>query len=361
MVDRTDEDLMRQALDLGAAARSTTSPRPWVGAVVDPGGFAGATAGRTGPHAEVVALNAAGDAARGATLAVTLEPCCHHGTTPPCTDAIIEAGISRVIVGVEDPDQRVSGKGVAALREAGIDVITGVLHAQVTEQLAAYLHHRRTARPYVVLKLGATLDGSTAAPDGSSRWITGANARTDVHRIRSESDAILVGAGTVRSDDPSLTVRLGEDEAEDHDPDHDPLRVVLGDVPSDARVVPALSWHGTLDGLLDDLGARGVLQLLVEGGSKVAASFHEAGLIDRYVIFMAPAIFGGRESRPMFDGTSRPTIDDVWRGRIVSVERLGEDVRIEVVPRSDVGDPSQGANGPGPTPGSDRAPESGGS
>jgi diaminohydroxyphosphoribosylaminopyrimidine deaminase/5-amino-6-(5-phosphoribosylamino)uracil reductase len=333
MSDRSDEDLMRQALDLGAGARSTTSPRPWVGAVVDPGGFAGATTGRTGPHAEVVALEAAGEAARGATLAVTLEPCCHHGTTPPCTDAIIAAGISRVVTGIEDPDPKVAGKGHDALRAAGIEVVTGVLASQVSDQLAPYLHHRRTGRPYVVVKLAASLDGRTAAPDGSSQWITGANARTDVHRIRSESDAILVGAGTVRADDPSLTVRLGEDDAEDHDPAHDPLRVVLGEIPDGARVLPALSWTGDLAELLDDLGGRGVLQLLVEGGARAAAAFHESGLVDRYVVYLAPAIFGGNDARPMFDGAAAATIDDVWRGRIVSVERLGEDVCIEVVPR----------------------------
>jgi diaminohydroxyphosphoribosylaminopyrimidine deaminase/5-amino-6-(5-phosphoribosylamino)uracil reductase len=333
MSERSDEDLMRQALDLGAGARSTTSPRPWVGAVIDPGGFAGATTGRTGPHAEIVALEAAGEAARGATLAVTLEPCCHHGTTPPCTDAIIAAGISRVVSGVEDPDPKVAGKGHAALRAAGIEVVTGVLEQHVTDQLAPYLHHRRTGRPYVVVKLGATLDGRTAAPDGSSQWITGPNARTDVHRIRAESDAILVGAATVRVDDPSLTVRLGEDDAADHDPEHDPLRVVLGEIPPGARVEPALSWTGPLDGLLDELGGRGVLQLVVEGGAATAAAFHEAGLVDRYVVYLAPAIFGGDAARPMFAGTAAPTIDELWRGRFVSVERLGEDVRIEVVPR----------------------------
>lgn len=335
MSERTDEELMRQALDLGAGARSTTSPRPWVGAVVDPGGFGGATAGRTGPHAEVLALQAAGDAARGATMAVTLEPCDHHGTTPPCTEAIIAAGVARVVVGTEDPDAQVSGRGIERLRAAGIEVVTGVLEAKVVEQLAPYLHHRRTGRPYVVLKLGATLDGRTAAPDGSSRWITGRAARTDVHRLRAESDAILVGAGTVRSDDPVLTVRLGEDDAADHDPAHDPRRIVLGAIPPGARVEPATSWTGPLDELLDELGRDGVLQLMVEGGATAAAAFHGAGLVDRYVVYLAPAIFGGDDARPMFAGSAAPTIDDVWRGRIVDVERLGDDLRIEVEPRTE--------------------------
>ncbi len=333
MSERSDEELMRQAMDLAAGARSTTSPRPWVGAVIDPGGFGGATTGRTGPHAEVVALQAAGGAAAGATLAVTLEPCCHHGTTPPCTDAIIAAGVGRVVVGVEDPDPLVAGRGIAALRAAGIDVVTDVLEAQVADQLAPYLHHRRTGRPYVVCKLGATLDGRTAAPDGSSRWITGAAARADGHRMRSESDAILVGAGTVRADDPELTVRLSEDDAEDHDPSHDPLRVVLGEIPAGARIEPALSWTGPLDALLDELGGRGVLQLLVEGGATTAAAFHAAGLIERYVFYVAPAIFGGDDAHPMFAGAGAPDMESLWRGRIVDVQRLGEDIRIEVAPR----------------------------
>ncbi len=333
MSERSDEELMRQALDLGAGARSTTSPRPWVGAVLSPGGFAGATTGRTGPHAEVVALQAAGEAAQGATLAVTLEPCCHHGTTPPCTDAIIAAGVRRVVVGVQDPDPLVAGGGLIALREAGIEVVTGVLQSQVTDQLAPYLHHRRSGRPYVVLKLASTLDGRIAAPDGSSKWITGANARTDVHRIRSESDAILVGAGTVRADDPSLTVRVGEDDATDHDPSHDPLRVVLGVIPAGARVEPALSWTGSLGDLLDELGSKGVLQLLVEGGAGAAGAFHRAGLVDRYVIYYSPAIFGGDDAKAMFSGAAAPTVDELWRGRIVSSERLGEDLRVEVVAR----------------------------
>ena len=319
-----DERHMRRAIELAATVRRTTSPNPWVGSVVEPGGFEGATAPPGGPHAEVEALRAAGGAARGATLYATLEPCAHHGRTPPCVDGIVDAGISRVVVGIEDPDERVRGAGVRALRAAGVTVDVGICADAVRAQLAPYLKHRATGRPWVVLKLAATLDGRTAAPDGSSRWITGDAARADAHRLRAESDAVIVGAGTVRADDPALTVRDA--------PGDDPLRVVLGGAPEGAKVHPALELTGDLGGVLDELGRRGVLQAMVEGGATVAGDFHRAGLVDRYVLYLAPAFFGGDDARPLFAGAGAPTIAEVWRGRIVSVERLGEDVRIECSP-----------------------------
>ncbi len=333
-----DVEHMRRAMALAATVRDRTAPNPWVGGVVVPRGtgiegqrddratgFEGATAPPGGPHAEVVALAAAGEAAGGATLYVTLEPCAHHGRTPPCTDAIVAAGVARVVVGVEDPDPQVAGRGIAALRAAGIEVVVGVAADEVTEQLAPYLKHRETGWPWVVLKMAASLDARTAAPDGTSRWITGEAARRDVHRLRASSDAVLVGAGTVRADDPELTVRLddGVERAQ-------PLRVVLGSVPSDARVQPALELSGDLGGVLSELGRRGVLQLLVEGGPTVAHDFHAAGLVDRYVVYLAPVFFGGDDARPLFAGHGAGTIDDVWKGRLVSVERLGEDLRVEV-------------------------------
>jgi diaminohydroxyphosphoribosylaminopyrimidine deaminase/5-amino-6-(5-phosphoribosylamino)uracil reductase len=323
-VNLDDELHMRRAIALAATVRRITSPNPWVGSVIEPGGFEGATAPPGGPHAEVAALRAAGDDARGATLYATLEPCAHHGRTPPCVDAIVDAGITRVVVGIEDPDERVRGAGVRALRAAGVTVDVGVCAGEVRDQLAPYLKHRATGRPWVVLKLASTLDGRTAAPDGSSLWITGAAARADAHRLRAESDAVIVGAGTVRADDPSLTVR----EA----PGEDPLRVVLGEAPAGAKVHPALELRGDLGDVLDELGRRGVLQAMVEGGATVAGEFHRAGLVDRYVLYLAPALFGGDDARPLFAGAGAPTIADVWRGRIVSVERLGDDVRLECSP-----------------------------
>ena len=316
---------MGRAVELAASARRRTSPNPWVGCVIvtaDGAVYEGATQPPGGAHAEIEALAGAGDAARGATLYCTLEPCCFHGRTPPCTEAVIAAGIAKVVVAVEDPDPRVAGEGVAALRAAGIDVEVGPGAADVRAQLAPYFKHRRTGRPWVVLKLAATLDGRTAAPDGTSQWITGEPARADAHRLRAESDAVLVGAGTVRVDDPSLTVRLADGD--------DPRRVVLGKAPAGAKVLPALEMEGPLEGVLDDLGSQGVLQLLVEGGATVAHAFHAAGLVDRYVLYLAPALFGGDDASGLFTGAGAPTMAELWRGRLVDVRRLGDDIRVEL-------------------------------
>jgi diaminohydroxyphosphoribosylaminopyrimidine deaminase/5-amino-6-(5-phosphoribosylamino)uracil reductase len=227
-----------------------------------------------------------------------------------------------VVVAVEDPDPRVAGQGMAALQAAGIDLQVGPGAAEVRAQLAPYFKHRRTGRPWVVLKLAATLDGRTAAPDGTSQWITGEPARADAHRLRADSDAVLVGAGTVRADDPSLTVRLAEGD--------DPRRVVLGKAPAGAKVRPALEVDGPLEAVLDDLGSQGVLQLLVEGGATVAHAFHQAGLVDRYVLYLAPALFGGDDARGLFAGAGTPTMAELWRGRLVALERLGDDIRVEL-------------------------------
>ncbi len=320
---------MARALGLAASVRTTTSPNPWVGCVVLPGGFEGATKPPGGPHAERVALAAAGPEAEGATLVTTLEPCAHQGRTPPCSEAIVAAGVRRVVVGVLDPDPHVQGAGVRALEAAGLEVDVGLCEDAVREQLAPYLKHRATGRPWVVLKLAATLDGRTAAPDGSSRWITGPAARADAHRLRSESDAVLVGAGTVRADDPHLSVRHVDADG------RQPLRVVLGSAPEAARVQPALAVEGDLGAVLDDLGRRGVLQLLVEGGATVAGAFHRAGLVDRYVLYLSPAFLGGDDGRPVLAGPGAPTMAELWRGRLLAVTRLGDDVRLDVAPTED--------------------------
>src|SRR4051794_37565023 len=208
MGDR-DEELMWRAMALAASVRGNTSPNPWVGAVLatEDGLFEGATQPPGGPHAEAVALEAAGEAARGATLYVTLEPCSHTGRTGPCADAVIESGVARVVVGIVDPDEKVAGSGIKRLQEAGIQVDVGLYQDEIAAQLAPYLKHRATGRPFVILKVAAPLDGRAAAPDGSSQWITSPDPRADAHRLRAESDAVLVGAGTVRADDPALTVR----------------------------------------------------------------------------------------------------------------------------------------------------------
>lgn len=327
MRDAGDETHLRAALELARGARGHSSPNPWVGCrlvATDGRVFEGATAPPGGPHAEITALRAAGPAARGATVYVTLEPCAHHGRTPPCTDALITAGVRRVVVGILDPDERVNGRGLEALRAAGIKITLGVARNAVESQLAPYLKQRRTGRPFVVLKLAASLDGRIAAPNRTSAWITAAAARADAQRLRAESDAVLVGAGTVRVDDPRLTVR--------DVPGTSPLRVVLGRVPPDAAVQPALSMGGDLNAVLDELGARHVLQLLVEGGATVAGAFHRAGLVDRYVFYLAPALFGGDDGLAMFGGPGAPSMAELWRGRIEGVTPLGTDLRIDLVP-----------------------------
>ncbi|MEX0767854.1 MAG: bifunctional diaminohydroxyphosphoribosylaminopyrimidine deaminase/5-amino-6-(5-phosphoribosylamino)uracil reductase RibD [Microthrixaceae bacterium] len=335
-LDAIDRECMTRALAAASLVRCITSPNPWVGSVIrteDGALFEGATQEPGGAHAEIAALALAGTSARGSTLYVTLEPCSHTGRTGPCVDAIIEAGVSRVVVGIEDPDVAVSGTGIAGLRDAGLVVDCGVQASQVKAQLAPYLKHRQTGRPWVVLKMASTSDGGTAAPNGTSQWITGTAARVDGHRLRAESDAILVGAGTIRRDDPSLNVRDYVPPVRPILSPLDPLRIVLGKVADTAKVQPCREMSGDLGVILDQLGSEGVLQLLVEGGAGVAGEFHRLGLVDRYVIYLAPAFFGGDDANGLFDGAGAWDISDAWRGRFVAVERVGEDLRIELAPQ----------------------------
>ncbi len=324
----SDLDAMQLAIAAAEEVRLLTPPNPWVGAVlITTSGerFVGATEQPGGRHGEIVALDAAGDLAQGATLYVTLEPCCHTGRTGPCTERIISSGVSRVVIGVTDPDSKVHGGGVAALLEAGLEVETGISAQEISQQLSSYLHHRLTGRPEVILKLAATLDGRTAAPDGTSKWITSAEARQDAHRLRSEAQAIIVGAGTVRADDPQLTVRLEGFEGPQ------PRRIVLGEIPKGSQIEPAESFSGSLESLLQNLGDEGVLSVLVEGGAAVAHAFHDQNLVDRYVVYVAPAIMGGDDGRSLFAGPGAPTLASLWRGKFVSAVRVGEDLRVEVV------------------------------
>ena len=321
-----DEALMARAVAVAERARLDAPPNPWVGAlVVFDGTFIaeGATRAPGGNHAEVEALAAAGDRASGATLVVTLEPCDHVGRAGACTEAIIAAGVARVVVGIVDPDEKVAGRGIERLRGAGVEVSVGAGASLVDDQLAPYLWHRRTGRPYVVAKVAATLDGVIAMADGTSQWITGEAARADAHELRAQSQAIIVGAATVRADDPRLTARVGDRVLE-------PLRVVLGAAPPAARVRPCLEYSGDLAALLDDLGARGVLQALVEGGAAVTSSFVEADLVNRFAWYVAPAIAGARGTRAALSDLSTPSIGALRRGRVVGVRRIGEDVRVDV-------------------------------
>jgi diaminohydroxyphosphoribosylaminopyrimidine deaminase/5-amino-6-(5-phosphoribosylamino)uracil reductase len=319
------EHWMRVAVDTAWSARRTTAPNPWVGCVIvcaDGTFHTGATEPPGGRHAEIVAIEraeAAGADLTSATLHSTLEPCSHHGRTGPCTDAIVARSIPRVVVGTLDPDSNVAGNGIAALRAAGIEVTVGVERDLVEEQLRPYLHHRRTRRPYVVMKMAATLDGRIAAADGTSRWITSDPARRRVHELRADSQAVCTGAGTVRADDPELTVR--------HVEGPDPRRIVLGRAPKAARVHPCLEWTEPIPQLLDRLGDEGVLQLLVEAGPRVAGSFHREGLVDRYVLHLAPAL-AGDDCPSVIAGATTPTISELWRGRIVATSMLGPDLEV---------------------------------
>ena len=324
----TDHDYMMKAIEAASLVRLRTSPNPWVGCVVvtvDGQAFVGATEAPGGRHAEVVALDAARAAladTQGATVFTTLEPCSHHGRTGPCTEALISAGVSRVVSAITDPDQLVGGQGFAALRSDGITVEVGLCADLVTEQLRPYLHHRITGRPFVILKLASTLDGRTAAVDGSSQWITGDEARTAAHQLRAESDAIVVGSGTVRRDNPTLTTRLVDGPS--------PRRIVLGHAPEQANVHPCLEWDKSLSELLDTLGNDGVLQLMVEGGATVASSFHQQNLVDRYVLYVAPAFMGGNDGAPLFNGESAPSMQQLWRGTLRNVTQLGSDIEVTI-------------------------------
>lgn len=331
-----DVSHMRDAIAVASTARLRARPNPWVGAVVvcrDGSVFSGATEEPGSRHAEIVALDAArarGASLDGSTLYVTLEPCSHFGRTGPCAHAIVEAGVTRVVVGITDPDSKVSGNGITYLRDNGVDIVTGVCANEIETQLAAYLHHRRTGRPFVMLKMACTLDARTTLPNGP-RWITGSSARTRVHELRAESDAIVVGSATVRADNPALTVR------DAHGPS--PRRVVLTrtpeNIPADAAVHPATMWSASIDELLDHLGKEDVLQLMVEGGPTVATAFHEQKLIDRYVFHIAPIVCGHPDAAPVFHGAACTSINDLVKGHLVSTTVFDNDIEIVLQPEKD--------------------------
>ena len=351
MASDTELGAMRRAVELSRAVLGTTSPNPPVGAVVlDADGAVvgeGATQPPGGPHAEVVALQQAGARAAGGTAVVTLEPCRHTGRTGPCADAVRAAGIARVVVACPDPTPDAGG-GAGELRAAGVAVEVDVLADEVARgPLEAWLTRWRTGRPFVTWKYAATLDGRSAAADGTSRWVTGEHSRADVHRLRGEVDAVVAGVGTVLADDPLLTTRP--------DPGHQPLRVVVdstGRTPLSARALsgarPAvlavrsdvdagtypdqLSLPGDDDGrvdlraLLAALQDRDVVSILLEGGPTLAGAFVRAGLVDRVVAYLAPALLG--EGPTALGPAGVGTIADLHRLRLDDVSRTGDDVRL---------------------------------
>jgi diaminohydroxyphosphoribosylaminopyrimidine deaminase/5-amino-6-(5-phosphoribosylamino)uracil reductase len=352
---------MRRAVARGEEGIGTTSPNPSVGCVlVRDGRVVGEahSAPAGGPHAEVRALEMAGEDARGASAFVTLEPCSHFGRTPPCVDALIEAGVAAVRVAIVDPDAKVSGEGIAKLRAAGIDVEVGDGEAETRRYLEAYTKHRTTGVPFVIAKFAATLDGKIAASSGDSRWVAGEEARAWAHQFRTKVDAIMCGVNNVLLDDPQLTARPGGSPSE-----RQPMRIVAdsrGRTPPDAKVLgpggktivattdaSPLEWRNALTAqgvevmvlspdpngrvemreLMPVLGERGVLSLLVEGGGVLHASLFAAGLVDKVHAIIAPKIVGGT-AYPAVAGEGVAHMSEALQLRDIEVTRLGDDVAI---------------------------------
>ncbi len=360
-----DRLMMARALELALKGQGQVSPGPLVGCVIaSPGrevigeGFYVYEAVK---HAETIAIEQAGSRTEGATAYVSLEPHAHHGRTPPCTDALIAAGVTRVIAPIEDPNPKVSGSGFAHLRRVGVEVRTGLMAYEASRINEKYLHFMRTGRPFVHLKLAASLDGKIATRTGDSRWITGEAARVRVHELRNEYDAILVGIGTALADDPLLTDRSGK-------PRRRPLvRVVLDEnlrLPLDSTLVtsandhPVLIFAGQAAGeaqlqslesmgvevvrhegsrrdpitTLEELGSRALQSVLIEGGARVASRFLDAGLIDKVTFFIAPVLIGGREAPSALAGNGAATIAEAIRLESIDITQHGQDFEITGYP-----------------------------
>lgn len=362
MFSPDDELFMRRALSLAAKGRGWTSPNPMVGAVVVRDGCIvseGYHARSGAPHAEVTALENAAGAASDADLYVTLEPCCHYGRTPPCTDRIIQAGIRRVVIPTLDPNPLVSGRGVQTLRASGITVETGLLSEEAARLNEAFAKFIKSHIPFVILKAAISLDGKIATRSGDARWISGERSREHVHALRNQVDAVIVGIGTVRRDNPRLTTRLPEGGC-------DPIRVIvngLGPLPLDAQVFQAgaasRTWvavsadapteriktlerrgvtvleaggsHGRicLEHLLKRLGERKITNVMVEGGEGIFTSAIEEGIVDKFLLFVAPMLVGGRTAPSLFGGAGIEEIGQAFRLNRLRIERLGEDLLIE--------------------------------
>ena len=362
-----DERFMRRALELAKRGLYTASPNPMVGAVIVKGGrmIAEGWHERVGrPHAEAVALEAAGEEAKGATLYVNLEPCCFHGHTPPCTKAIIEAGIRRVVVATRDPNPLVNGKGIEELRAAGIEVVEGVLREEAERLNEQFLTYMRKRRPFFSLKFAMTLDGKIASRTGASRWITSEEARRLAHDLRAQHDAVMVGVGTVLADDPLLTPHML-----DFRPERPRLRVVVDTnlrTPPSARLLsgggpPVLIAAGEgadegraealrragaevallprdergrvdLRALAELLRERKVLGVLCEGGGTLAWSLLRAGLVDKVYAFVAPKVLGGEAAKTPVEGEGFESPDSSLRLRVEEVRRVGPDVLIVAYP-----------------------------
>lgn len=326
------ESFMQRALALARRGEGLTRPNPPVGALLVQNGkiiAEGFHKKAGGPHAEVNCLRTVPAIGQSAVLYVTLEPCSTQGRTPPCTDLILERGIRHVVIGTKDPNPVHAGRGIRLLRRAGVDVITGVCRAEAEALIAPFAKRILTGMPYVTLKLAITIDGRIADESGKSRWITGPQARSKVQELRRSADAVLVGAGTVRMDNPSLLPRPARGRS--------PWRIVVGtDVPPESRVLTdeaadrTLVMNDSLEKIMRDLGNRGFLHVLCEGGGELAGSLVRAGLVDRFMFFMAPSILGGG-GVPMF-GKKSWRLADMPRLNFQTLERCGKDVLITAGP-----------------------------
>ncbi|MEA9729823.1 bifunctional diaminohydroxyphosphoribosylaminopyrimidine deaminase/5-amino-6-(5-phosphoribosylamino)uracil reductase RibD [Xanthomonas campestris] len=358
-VSADDHRWMAQALRLAERGAYTTRPNPMVGCVIVRDGACvgeGFHQRAGGPHAEVFALRAAGEQARGATAYVTLEPCAHYGRTPPCALALIAAGVTRVVAAMADPFPQVNGGGFTLLRDAGIQVHSGVMEAQARALNQGFLSRVERGRPWVRVKLGASLDGRTAMASGESKWITGADARADVQHWRARAGAILTGAGTVLADDPSMTVRLGEDT-----PCMPPLRVVLdaalrtlacasirqGDAPTlylhgadvtapalngaEFAAMPLHAGRFDLAAVLASLAERGINEVHVEAGATLSGALLQAGLVDELLVYMAPVLLG-ETARPLLAGLGIDTMAQRHALQLLDVRHIGQDLRLRYAP-----------------------------
>jgi diaminohydroxyphosphoribosylaminopyrimidine deaminase/5-amino-6-(5-phosphoribosylamino)uracil reductase len=361
MSDAFDHACMAEALRLAERGAWTTRPNPMVGCVIARDGevIGRGWHVRAGePHAEVFALREAGDAARGATAYVTLEPCAHHGRTPPCADALIAAGVVRVVAAMCDPFEQVDGAGLARLAAAGVRVETGLLQAAARELNRGWLSRIERGRPWVRVKLATSLDGRSALASGDSKWITGEAARTDVHRWRARAGALLTGAGTVLADDPQLTVRLPEPAVF-----LPPLRVVLdpglatvqrgrvreGAAPTlylhapDAKyprdfhaehaAVPTRDGRLDLDAVLALLAARGINEVQVESGATLAGGLLSAGRVDELLLYVAPTMLG-HDARPLFAGLHVERMGERIGFRLHDLRQVGDDLRLLLRPQA---------------------------
>jgi diaminohydroxyphosphoribosylaminopyrimidine deaminase / 5-amino-6-(5-phosphoribosylamino)uracil reductase len=329
------EAAMRLAIGQGDQVKGTTYPNPPVGAVIlDPNGDVagvGGTQPAGGPHAEVIALRRAGERARGGTAVVTLEPCNHQGRTPPCVDALLAAGISSVVYAVKDPNP-VAAAGAARLAGSGVDTAAGVLAEEVAGgALREWLHKQRTGKPHFTWKFATSVDGRSAAADGSSQWITSEAARADVHRRRAVADAIIVGTGTIFMDDPTLTARLPDGRLAERQP----LRVVVGEreISSEARVLNEDSRTMVIrtrdpQEVVQAMSDR--VDVLIEGGPTLAGAFLRAGVVDRIVAYVGPILLGGPITA--VDDVGVLSIAQAQRWRFDGVDQVGPDVRLSLIP-----------------------------